>query len=59
MWTLKCDTNEPIHKTETDSQREQACDCQGGGRERDRPGIWGQKMQSSKHRIDKQQGPTV
>ena len=33
-------------------------DSQGGGG-RDGVGIWGQKMQSSKHRIDKQQGPTI
>ena len=34
MWNLKYGTNEPIYKTETDSQREQICCCQGeGGRE--------------------------
>ena len=32
MWNLKYDTNEPIYKTETDSHREQTCDCQGGGK---------------------------
>ena len=32
MWNLKCGTNEPIYRTETDSQyREQICGCQGGG----------------------------
>ena len=30
VWNLSYDTNEPVHKTETDrSQREQTC-CQGG-----------------------------
>jgi len=33
-------------------------DSRGGGG-RDGVGIWGQKMQSSEHRNDKQQGPTV
>ena len=33
MWNLKYGTNEPIYRTETDSQnREQTCGCQGGGR---------------------------
>ena len=31
MWNLKYDTNELIHKPETDSHREQTCGCQGGG----------------------------
>ena len=31
MWNLKCDTNEPIDKTETNSPvREQTCGCQEG-----------------------------
>ena len=30
MWTIKYDTNEPIHKTETDSHREHTCGCQRG-----------------------------
>ena len=29
IWNLRCGTNEFIHDTETDSQREQACGCQG------------------------------
>ena len=33
MWNLKDDTNELIYETETDSQREQTCGCQGGGGE--------------------------
>ena len=32
MWNLKYDTNEPIYKTETDSDIE-ICGYQGGGRE--------------------------
>ena len=31
MWNLKCNTNELIYETETDSNREQTCGCQGGG----------------------------
>ena len=31
MWNLKYDPNEPIYRTETDSQREQTCGCQGEG----------------------------
>ena len=37
MWNLKCDTNEPIHKTETDSQTSRTDfwlprgSCSGGG----------------------------
>ena len=31
MWTLKCDTNEPIHKTETDSETQRKdCGRHGG-----------------------------
>ena len=32
MWNLKCAPNELIHKTETDSPKEQTCGCQGGRR---------------------------
>ena len=42
MWNLKYDTNEPIHETETDSQTEQICGCQGGRRSgRDGVEGWG------------------
>ena len=35
MWNIKYGTNEPIYKTETDSQiREQTYGCQGRGVER-------------------------
>ena len=30
MWNLKYDTNELVYETETDSQRERSCGCQGG-----------------------------
>ena len=33
MWNVKYDTNEHIYETETDSQTEQTCGCQGGGAE--------------------------
>ena len=43
MWNLKHGTNEPIYKTETDSQHgEQTCGCQGRWeREWDGLGVWG------------------
>ena len=32
MWNLKCGTNEPMYRTETDhGHGEQTCGCQGGG----------------------------
>ena len=31
MWNLRYDTNEHIHKTETESHGEQTSDCQGAG----------------------------
>ena len=31
MWNLKYHTNEPIYETETDSNRERICGCQGAG----------------------------
>ena len=34
MCNLKYDVNELIYPTETDSQREQICDCQGMGGDR-------------------------
>ena len=43
LWNLKYGTNEPINKTETDSQTWITdCGCQGEGRkEWDGLGIWG------------------
>ena len=41
LWNLKYNTNEPIYKTETDSQRKPTCDCQGeGGWRKDGVGGW-------------------
>ena len=46
MWTVKYGTNEPIYKTELDSQT-QNCGCQGGRKEGgDRLGGLGQQMQT-------------
>ena len=39
MWNLKYDTNEPIYEKQTDSQREQTCDCQEGRTEWGRKGL--------------------
>ena len=59
MWTLKCGTNEPTYKTETDQGHgEQTCGCQGGegGSGRD----WKFGVSRCKlFRMDKQSGPTV
>ena len=45
---------------QTHRRREQTCGCQGGGGwGRDGVGVWGQQMQTSIYRMDKQQGPTV
>ena len=43
MWNLKCGTNEPIYKTETDSQtwRADLWLPSGRGREKDEPGVLG------------------
>ena len=61
MWNLKYDTNEPIYKTETDSQTQRADLVAEGeeGWERDGLGVWNQQMQTIIYRMDKQQGPTV
>ena len=42
MWNLKYGTNEPIYKTETDSQIQRIdCGCQGGGAwGREGLGVW-------------------
>ena len=62
MWNLKYSTNEPIYKTEIDSQT-QSTDLwlpRGrGGRDRDGLGVWGWQMQNITFRMDKQQGPNV
>ena len=30
VWNLKCDTNELIYKTKTDTRKGQICGCRGG-----------------------------
>ena len=60
MWNLKYDTNELIYKTETDSQT-QRTDLllpRGRGVGEGWIGSWGQQMETSIYRMDKQQGPT-
>ena len=57
--SLKYGPNEPIHKTEADSDTAQICGCQGGGSmEWDGWQVWSQQMQIITFRMDKQ-GPTV
>ena len=43
MWNLKCVINEPIYKTETDSQtqRTDLCCQEGEGSQWDGQGVWG------------------
>ena len=56
-WNLKYGTNEPIYKTETDSetQRSDLWLLRGRGG----LGVWDQQMQTIIYKMDKQQGPTV
>ena len=52
--------NIPTKQKQSHRHREQTCGCQGkGGWRREGLGVWDQQMQSSIHRMDKQQGPTV
>ena len=43
VWNLKCDTNELIYKTKTDTRKGQICGCwaEGGPWEGDGLGVWG------------------
>ena len=56
MWDLKYDTSELTYETGKDSQRKQACGCQGGGYAAGRD--WDGQMPTVTHRMD-EQGPTV
>ena len=51
MWTLKHGTNEPVYKTETDSQAERSDLCLSRERRKGRELVW--------EFGDKHQGPTV
>ena len=52
--------NLSMKQKQTHRHREQTCGCQEGGVwERDGVGGWGQQLQTSTYRMDKQQGPTV
>ena len=57
MWNLKNNTNEYIYKTETDRHRKQTNGYQRGWG--DKLGVWDQQTQTTIHKIDKEQGPTV
>ena len=50
MKNLKQGINEPIYKTEMDS--EQTCGCQGGGGELDELRVWGQQTETIKFKMD-------
>ena len=52
MWNLQYATNEPIYKTEIDSQTVQTCGCQRVGGGKDELGVWGQQMQAIIHRME-------
>ena len=62
MRNLKYDTNEPIYKTETDSQIWKTnlwlLKRKGSGG-RDKSGVWDQQTQTTIYKIDKQQALTV
>ena len=61
MWNLKNDTNEPIYKTETDSQTQKTNLWLPKGKRvgRGKLGIWDQQIQTTIYQIDKQQGSIV
>ena len=62
VWNQKYGANEPIYKTETDSQTQRTdlwLPRGMGGRERNGLGVWGWQMQTTAFRMDNQQGPTV
>ena len=48
MWNLNYDTNEPIYRTETDSETQRTdCGCQGEEeKEWDGLGVWSQQIQT-------------
>ena len=52
--------NLSVKQKQTHRHRNQTCGFQGGGVwGRDGLGVWGQQMQTTIYRMDKQQGPTV
>ena len=54
MWNLKNDTNEPIYKTETDSQTLRTdlwSTKEKGGRGRDKLGGWDRHMHTTIYKI--------
>ena len=62
MWNLKYSKNVLIYETETDSQTQKTnlwLPKEKGGQNRDKLGLWDQKIQITVHKIDKKQGPTV
>ena len=61
MRNLKYDTNEHLYEKEVDSQtyRTDLWLPKGRGWGRERRRAWGQQMQTSIYRAEKQQGPTA
>ena len=55
---IKYDTNEPVYKTEIDSQRTDLW-LPGEGMAESGLGVWDLQMRTITYRMDKQQGPTV
>ena len=51
--------NIPIKQKQSHRHREETCGCQVGGGWGERTGSLGLAMQTSTHRMDKQQGSTV
>ena len=61
MWNLKNYTNESMYKTETDSQTQKTNLWlpKGNGGRRNKLRVWDYQLQTTIHKIDKQQGFTV
>ena len=59
MWNLKYGTDDPMDRTETDSQTWRTDLRFPRGREGEGWGVWGSKVQTIAFRVDKQGGPVV
>ena len=60
MWNLKCDPDELIYETDSQTQKTDWSLPKGRkGRGGEGLGVWDQQTQTIVHRMDKEQGPTV
>ena len=58
MWNLKYDTNELTYKTKQTHRKQTMVTKGEKGSSRDELGVWGQQIQTSLCKTDKQQDPT-